>query len=312
MARLGYLIPTREAVMEGRPAAAPLLDLGVAAEAPGYNSVWVGDSLLARPRHEPLTLLAGLATLTRTVTLGTAVLLPAYRNPVVMAHQVATLDQLAQGRLILGVGVAADQRNIRAEFEAAGVPFAQRGARMQEGLELARALWRGESVDWNGRWNMQGAVLGPECHTPDGPPIWGAGSHPAAVRRAGVMFDGWLPIWPDTAEAWAQQLKSVRDHAANAGRTPDSVSASLYATVYVDEDADHATATIDSFLESYYGVPGPTMRKVQACRGGDENAVGEWLTSFFEAGADEIVLRFAGDHKRHLDTFAKIREQFGW
>ena len=107
MARLGYLIQPREAVMQGQPAARPLLDLGVRAEALGDDSVWVGDSLLARPRHEPLTLLAGLATLTRSTTLGTAVLLPAYRNPVVMAHQVATLDQLAEGRVILGVGVAA-------------------------------------------------------------------------------------------------------------------------------------------------------------------------------------------------------------
>lgn len=298
--------------MEGRPATAPLLDLGVKAEALGYNSVWVGDSLLARPRHEPLTLLAGLATLTNTVTLGTAVLLPAYRNPVVMAHQVATLDQLAQGRLILGVGVAADQPNIRAEFEAAGVPFARRGARMQEGLELARALWRGDAVDWNGRWDMQAAILGPECHTPGGPPIWGAGSHPAAVRRAGEMFDGWLPIWPDTADAWAEQLGSVRVHAANAGRDENAVSASLYATVFIDPDAERATATIDGFLESYYGVPGPVMRRAQACRGGDEAAVGEWINSFFEAGADEIVLRFAGDHERHLDTLARMRERFGW
>ena len=72
MARLGYLIPTREAVMQGQPAARTLLDLGVRAEALGYDSVWVGDSLLARPRHEPLTLLAGLATLTRSTAASTS------------------------------------------------------------------------------------------------------------------------------------------------------------------------------------------------------------------------------------------------
>ena len=105
--RIGYLLPTREQIMEGRPDAAPLLDLAARAEALGYDSVWVGDSLLARPRHDPLTLLAGVAGRVTRVALGTAVLLPALRNPVLLAHQVATLDQVSEGRFILGVGIAA-------------------------------------------------------------------------------------------------------------------------------------------------------------------------------------------------------------
>src|SRR5215469_11856179 len=114
--RIGYLLPTREQIMEGRPGAAPLLELAAQAESLGYDSVWVGDSLLARPRHEPLTLLAGVAGRVKRVHLGTAVLLPALRNPVLLAHQVATLDQVSEGRLILGVGFAADVPNIRAEY----------------------------------------------------------------------------------------------------------------------------------------------------------------------------------------------------
>jgi alkanesulfonate monooxygenase SsuD/methylene tetrahydromethanopterin reductase-like flavin-dependent oxidoreductase (luciferase family) len=96
--KLGYLLPTREQIMEGLPGAAPLLSLAERAETLGYDSVWVGDSLLARPRHEPLTLLAGVAGRTRRIELGTAVLLPALRNPVVLAHIVATLDQVSEGR----------------------------------------------------------------------------------------------------------------------------------------------------------------------------------------------------------------------
>ena len=102
--KLGYLLPTREQIMEGRPDAAPLLTLAERAAAAGFDSVWVGDSLLARPRHEPLTLLAGVAGRVPRIALGTAVLLPALRNPVLLAHQVATLDQISEGRLILGVG----------------------------------------------------------------------------------------------------------------------------------------------------------------------------------------------------------------
>lgn len=83
--RIGYLLPTREAVMQGRPETGPLLALAERAEALGYDAVWVGDSLLARPRHDPLTLLAAVAARTRKVLVGTAVFLPALRNPVVLA-----------------------------------------------------------------------------------------------------------------------------------------------------------------------------------------------------------------------------------
>src|SRR5205809_7435634 len=75
--RIGYLLPTREQVMEGRPEAAPLLALAEWAEELGYDSIWVGDSILARPRHEPLTLLSAVAARTKRAELGTAVLLPA-------------------------------------------------------------------------------------------------------------------------------------------------------------------------------------------------------------------------------------------
>lgn len=119
MPKVGYLLPTRERVMEQRDETASLLALAEKAEGLGYDSLWVGDSLLARPRHDPLTLLAAVAARTRKPELGTAVLLPALRNPVVLAQQVATLDRIAEGRVILGVGIAPDVPNVRAEFTAA-------------------------------------------------------------------------------------------------------------------------------------------------------------------------------------------------
>ena len=141
--KLGYLLPTREKSCKDIRKPRPLLALAERAEALGYASVWVGDSLLARPRHEPLTLLAGVAGRAKRVEIGTAVLLPALRNPVLLAHQVATLDQVSEGRLILGVGFASDRPNIRAEFAAAGVPFEKRLGRMMEGLRLCKAFWTG-------------------------------------------------------------------------------------------------------------------------------------------------------------------------
>src|SRR3972149_5823546 len=91
--------------MSGRPEAGPLIEMAERAGAGGCASVWGGDSPLARPRFEPLTLLAAAAARTRRVTLGTAVLLPALRHPLLLAHAVASVDRLAAGRLVLGAGL---------------------------------------------------------------------------------------------------------------------------------------------------------------------------------------------------------------
>src|SRR3989442_6170915 len=93
----GVLLPTREAVMSGRPETAPLLAIAERAEGAGFDSVWIGDSLTARPRHEPLTLLAAVAARTRRGRLCTGVLLPALRNPGVLVHVGSTLDRVAPG-----------------------------------------------------------------------------------------------------------------------------------------------------------------------------------------------------------------------
>ena len=132
----GLLIPTREAVMSGRQETGPLLTMAERAEARGFDSVWIGDSITARPRHEPLTLLAAVAARTKRLRLGTAVLLPALRQPVVLAHVVATLDRIAEGRVILGVGIAGDVPNIRKEFQRAGVT----GLVSKTGLDPIRSL----------------------------------------------------------------------------------------------------------------------------------------------------------------------------
>src|SRR2546426_6652007 len=215
----GVLIPTREAVMSGRPETAPLLTMAERAEAAGFDSVWIGDSLIARPRHEPLTLLAAVAGRTRRVRLGTGVLLPALRNPVVLAHIVGTLDRAAEGRLILGVGFAADNPSIRKEFAAAGVPFERRIGRFLETLEICQALWRRGHVSFSGKpFPLQDATLEPKPHRPGGPPIWIGGSGPPALRGA-ARLDPRVSTGP-SGELFAQHLPGVQHPAAAPGRAP--------------------------------------------------------------------------------------------
>jgi alkanesulfonate monooxygenase SsuD/methylene tetrahydromethanopterin reductase-like flavin-dependent oxidoreductase (luciferase family) len=285
--RIGYLLPTREQILIAQPQASPLLELAVRAERLGFDSLWVGDSLLARPRHEPLTLLAAVASRVPRVDIGTAVLL-----------------------LILGVGIAADVPNIRAEFTAAGVPFEKRVGRLLEGVRLARALWTGQPVSWDGRWKVENAVLGPTPYRVGGPPIWIGGSLPASRERAGRYFDGWMPIAPN-AEQWQQQWAEIQTIARQAERDPTALTGAMYLSVVVDDDTARANDRLDHYLERYYGQPAAAVRKWQACYAGSGEGLAEWLRGYAAAGVDHFVLRFAGDHERHLNLVAGLRNSLG-
>src|SRR5438128_6708938 len=217
------LLPPREAVMPGRPETAPLLAMAERAEAAGFDSVWIGDSLIARPRHEPLTLLAAVAARTKRVRLGTAVLLPALRNPGVLAHVVGTLDRVAEGRVILGVGIAADAPAIRKEFAAAGVPWDRRVGRFLETLEICRALWSRDHVAFRGKhFTLDDVTMAPKPPRAGGPPIWIGGSGPTALREA-ARFDAWFPTGP-SVEFFAEHFPRVQSAARAAGRGPDAVT----------------------------------------------------------------------------------------
>ncbi len=305
---LGYLLPTREQIMAGRPETASMLKLAERAGAAGFDGLWVGDSLTARPRHEPLALLAAVAARVPKVLLGTAVLLPALRNPVLLAHQAATIDQISEGRLVLGVGIARDVPSIRAEFQAAGVPFERRVGRMMEGLRLAKALWTGQPVDWTGFWQVDKQMIGPTPHRVGGPPLWIAGSLPQSLERAGTFFDGWLPNFGGAAQ-WGQQWQEVARIAHGAGRDPSRLTGSMYLTLSIDEDIAQANRRLDGYLEQYYGAPAVALRKRQECFAGPASEVAHYLGGYAKAGARHLVLRFVGDHERHIETIARIRTQ---
>jgi probable F420-dependent oxidoreductase len=311
MPKLGYLLPTRERVMEGHHETGPLLKLAEKAEGLGFDSIWVGDSVTAKPRHDPLTLLAAVAARTKKAELGTAVLLPALRNPVLLAHQVATLDRLSEGRLILGIGIAADMPAIRREFEAMGVPFDKRVGRMNEAMRLCKALWTGQPVDWTGYWTVKQGTVGPTPHRAGGPPIWFGGGLPAGRERTGRLYDGWFPNLP-TPEEFPAQFEEVRAAARAAGRDPQAITGAMYLTVAVDDNAARADAKINDYLANYYGVPAAGMRARQRCFAGPAAGAAQWIKSYADAGATHIMLRFAGDHERHLELGGKIKRDLGW
>src|SRR5713226_1117842 len=161
--KTGLLLPSREALLWANGDLAVVVDAARQAEQAGYDSVWAGDSLLARPRGEPVALLAAVAGATTRVMLGTAVLLPLLRHPLSLAHALATLDRIAQGRLVVAVGPGAEHHGTHAELTAVGVQSERRVSAMLSEVERCRRLWRNEDP---------GIQLQPTPFQPGGPPIW--------------------------------------------------------------------------------------------------------------------------------------------
>ncbi|MFI2206281.1 TIGR03619 family F420-dependent LLM class oxidoreductase [Streptomyces sp. NPDC020192] len=184
------------------------------AEELGFDHVIASGHLLAGDvgvTPDPLVLLSAVAGATRRIRLITSVLVLALYDPVVLAHQTATLDRLSRGRFVLGVGTGWDT----AEFAAVGASFAGRGRRTDEQLAVVRRLWRGE----------EGAPrLGVPPHTPGGPPVWIGGHSDAALRRTLRYGDAWHGSGVDAA-----QLASVRSRLAELPTERDPASIELTA-----------------------------------------------------------------------------------
>jgi alkanesulfonate monooxygenase SsuD/methylene tetrahydromethanopterin reductase-like flavin-dependent oxidoreductase (luciferase family) len=279
----GLLLPSREALLWADSDLAFVVDAARQAEQAGYDSVWAGDSLLARPRGEPITLLAGVAGATTRVKLGTAVVLPLLRHPLSLAHALSTLDRISKGRLIVGVGPGAELPGTHAELAALGIPSDRRVGAMLRSIERIRKLWRNEET---------GLELQPRPFSAEGPPIWLGGSGPRMLRLAGETFDGWLPFSPTPAD-YESGLRAVHEAAERVGRAPATVATGAYLTVAVADTPGEAAAELDTYMRAYYGVPAEVMARAQACHAGTLESAAEWFAAYRAAGARHLVVRLA-------------------
>jgi alkanesulfonate monooxygenase SsuD/methylene tetrahydromethanopterin reductase-like flavin-dependent oxidoreductase (luciferase family) len=308
--RLGVLIPTRGAVMQSarRPPVDECWTLARLADTSGYDAVWVGDSVVAKPRLEPLTTLAYLAGITTRVRLGTAVLLPALRHPVVLAHQIANVDAISRGRVVLGLGVGWSLPSAEREWAACGADHKRRVRRLEEHVEVWRLLWRGEPVTRAGEdWALEAHTIGPLPWTAEGPPVLiTAGNRgeliPAQFERFARLGDGIITTYVDAAEC-----RRVRERAEEAlarrGRTLAGFPLCVYTTVRMDDDPRRAERDTREFLATYYGG-GVHMRGLMGL--GPADVVLGALRAYAEAGVTDLCVRFSGDDQQaQLERFTR-------
>ncbi len=199
------------------PSAKDLIDYGVRMEELGYESLWAWDHLLLGvdpnfPIHEALTILTAVAARTSKIRVGTGILVMPMRNPVVLAKELATIDHISNGRLIVGAAVGWYKR----EFDSLGVDFTKRGKIMEQSLEIINRLWTEDKVDGEyPPYNLRGAVLHPKPVQKPRPPILIGGYVDAVLKRAATKGDGWLTYYY-TADSFAKTWAKVRGFAEEA------------------------------------------------------------------------------------------------
>jgi probable F420-dependent oxidoreductase len=240
----------------------------VRAEQLGFDDVWVSEHIIipkdaAYPPSanfwDPVLTLTWAAAATDRVRLGTSVLVLPLRHPLPLAKELATLQNLSNGRLILGAGVGW----LEAEFDALGVPFKERGRRMDEGIAMMRAVWSQDPITFETKWiaaRIDRMRSQPQPFAPI--PIWIGGSSEAAIRRA-ARLDGWhgSQITPQEAAAMVKPLRSERPDPAFAISVRVTCSADTVAGMrdtlraYSDAGIQHVMgAPQDRDIDGYFGT----------------------------------------------------------
>lgn len=281
--KFGLLIPNFGAAAAGETIAASAR----LAEELGFDSVWTTDHVLMPAEMpepygnliESLTALTIAATATSKVRLGTSIIVTPQREPVLLAKQLAGIDVISGGRVILGAGVGW----LEQEFNYLGAEYENRGRRFDEGLALMRALWRGEG-SFRGQFRtIENALFAPLPVAGDRLPVWIGGNSRLAIRRAASVADGWHPVGLTPSEL-ATGLADLRD-AAN-GRP---VTASLRANIELLDEGESAKG---------YAAPGHVLR-------GTASEIAAELKAYQNTGLEYAVLWLF--HESWDDLEGKVR-----
>ncbi len=282
-----------------------VVDIGLAgrvlarAEAVGVHSVWVQEQILgATPSLEPVAMLTWAAGRSTRVRLGAAVLLTILRNPVQLAKELASLDHLSDGRLIVGVGLGG---NVPL-YSAYGITAEHRVGRFVEGLEVMRALWSKPEVSYAGRyWQLERARMEPKPLQRPHLPLWFGAHAPAAMERAAALGDGFIGAGASSVEEFGTVVAMLRGALERAGRDPMRFPIAKRFYVAVDENEDRARRRVEDWFGRFYGNASLAAR---VAVWGSPAKCREAVEAIVVAGAGLVILNPVYDEDEQFQRLA--------
>lgn len=319
---------SNRAVVMGRVRASDLADVArIAEESNEFDSAWVGDSLIAKPRLEAVTSLVSIAMRTERIKLGTACLATfPLRHPVLFAHQWASLDAISEGRSLLAVclGGHGPQEFVEREFATMGVPMKERVPRMLEGMAVLRRLWSEDEVTHDGRfYKFDKVTIGPRpLQQPC--PIWIA-NNPSesnaevferAHRRVAKFADGWMTgslAAPDFQRRW-EMVKALRREEKG---TDANFQSSLHLRSNVNRDRESAFKEAKEFLDQYYSVDHKRTHLERECVIGTPEECIEKFVAYVKTGCNIIMIRLVSWNPREqlerwvTEVLPEVRKRVG-
>ena len=245
--KIGIVMETAEGGLQGKtPTYQDVRELALAAEGAGLDSIWLCDHLIYRfPEHEEMgiwevfTMLSALAAVTTKITLGTIVACTSFRPPALLAKMADTIDEISNGRLILGLGAGWHQP----EYEAFGYPFDHLAGRFEEAMQIIAPLLREGRVDFQGKYyQVRDCVLRPRGPSRQGPPILIAGRRPRMLNITARYADAWNVAWPIDPAVVRERYQEFKEACAAAGRDASAIELTLGTHVKLPDSGDPETS----------------------------------------------------------------------
>jgi len=272
------------------PDARALVEYGVKMEELGYDSLWVWDHILLGvdpnfPIVDSLTLLTAIAARTTRIKLSTGILVLPLRNPVLLAKQLSTMDQLSNGRLLMAMAVGWYKR----EFDAAGIPFEQRGRIMDDNLEILKRFWMEDKVD--GEWTnhkVSAGVMYPKPIQKPRPPLLIGGYVDKVLKRAAEKGDGWLTYFYKP-ESFAIAWEKLRNFAADAGKNPDELMNGAQLPIMVGKSRKEVEGPMMEWLNRDFDIAQGSLSTMDSAIMGTVDECVAQLKEHLAVGVQKII-----------------------
>ncbi len=267
------------------------------AEELGFDHIWLGDSVtvLEKARGDCLTTMAALAARTSAIKIGAVPMLPALRNPVLLAHALATLDVISKGRIILGVSVGPVRDYIQHQFAACGVPPQEKAGRLSECIEIMRRLWSETTVSYEGRYyKLSDVGILPHPAQQPSIPIWiAADRNENGFKRVARLGDGWVTL-AATLERFAAARHKIDRYAEEHGRAGQCPVSALCATFNIQSHGNRAKDEGWKWMERFFQQPKEKISYHFTIFGTPQECV-RVLKEYAEAGLTTLIARIASD-----------------